>query len=84
MATMNSEVSKKNKYWLPKERQKELEWQVRQYYYWKQTVEDITSYVKSNGEERVFSSDVSDPVVRAAIEREWYKDRIYLERKSVV
>lgn len=78
MATMNSALSKKNEYWLPKERQKELEWYVKQYEQWSRTAWNIKSYAQVNvSEDYISTSDLSDPTVRAAKEREWYLDQIH-------
>lgn len=78
MATMNSALSKKNEYWLSKERTKELEWHCRQYNQWAEAARNINSF--SNlviPEGYVDVSDLSDPTVRAAKEREWYLDQMH-------
>ena len=77
------ELSKKNKYWIPKHRYYELKHFVMQYYDWEEKIREIDSLVSAtqNGGVQVF--DISNPVAKAAELRNRYIDNMKLCRDIV-
>lgn len=67
------ELSKRNKYYIPEHRYYELKHFCLQYPFWKEKYLECDSMVRSNGLSMgIRSSDISDPVANAVIERDKY------------
>ena len=64
---IRSEISKKNRYWIPKHRYLELKHFCLQYPKWKQ---DVREYVWRNSDVIVTGNEWSDPTFRAVEKRE--------------
>lgn len=65
------ELSKKNPYWIPKEKYYELLYFSRQYNTMRQEKRDLLRTYPSIGtSEYVMTSDISDPVIKAAVRAE--------------
>ncbi len=78
MPDMRMEMSKKNKYYIDKERKYELIHFCRQYKKWKEALRDVQgwSMVPSESEKVDHGGYISDPVARAAAVRKFYTDRL--------
>ena len=71
------EITKKSKYYISKHRYYELKHFVQQYPDWVKQLREIDGYTKKPVD-YVASSDISDPVVKAAEKREMLQRRIDL------
>ena len=83
MAKIKPELSKKNKYWIDKNRYYELKYFCLQYPLWKRVCEDLDP-VKVSSYELVRISDgtLRDPVALCAAEREIYTNRMCQVEKA--
>ena len=73
------ELSKKNKYWIPREKYYELLYFSRQYSTMRQEIRELrTAYPVLNCDEHVTCSDISDPVMSAATRIEELRGKMKL------
>lgn len=70
-------ISKSNKYYIPKHRYYELRHFVQQYPEWVRALREIDGY-KRVPDQLIFSNKISDPTSKAAEAREYYSNRIKL------
>lgn len=84
MPDMRMEMSKKNRYYIDKDRKYELLHFCRQYPKWKEALFDVEGWSKTPAsQEKVNNGNyVSDPVARAAAIREFLIDRIAMVDKA--
>ena len=73
---MKKELSKKNEFWIPKERYLELQHFCRQYDIWVRALTCIDSKAKKGEHERVDGTFESNPTVTAAEAREYYISKL--------
>lgn len=79
------ELSKKNPYWIPKEKYYELLYFSRQYNTMRQEKRDLLRTYPSIGtSEYVMTSDISDPVIKAAIRAEELSAKMKLIEDTVM
>lgn len=78
MMKLKSELSEKNKYWIPKHRYYELRHFCLQYNDWRTAYNTITYISAVDLSPLLARSDLNDPVARAAEARIFYKGRIDL------
>ena len=85
-ATVLPEVSKKNPYWIPRERYYELKWFCMQYNSWKNMLPYISGLSRmENGlfiSGYVGKTNYSDPVGTAALVRLYFQERIDMVEKA--
>ena len=85
MNRQRAELSKKNAYYIPKEKYYELLYFSRQYNTMKQELHDLRmDYPTTTREEPVQTSDISDPVTRACLRIEALADKIRLIEATAV
>lgn len=84
MPDMRMEMSKKNKYYIDKERKYELIHFCRQYNKWKEALRDVDGWSTTlSDSERVNTGNyIPDPVARAAMIRKFYDDRLSMIKKA--
>ena len=68
MEKQTPDISKKNPYWIDRERYYELKHFCLQYRYWKRRLKDTNLYPSLKRE--IKTNDISDPVTRAVLMRE--------------
>lgn len=79
------ELSKKNPYWIPKEKYYELLYFSRQYNTMRQEKRDLLRTYPSIGtSEYVMTSDISDPVIKAAVRAEELSAKMKLIEDTVM
>lgn len=79
------ELSKKNPYWIPKEKYYELLYFSRQYSTMRQEKRDLLRTYPSIGtSEYVMTSDISDPVIKAAVRAEELSAKMKLIEDTVM
>lgn len=79
------ELSKKNPYWIPKEKYYELLYFSRQYNTMRQEKRDLLRTYPSIGtSEYVMTSDISDPVIKAAVRAEELSAKMKLIENTVM
>ena len=79
------ELSKKNPYWIPKEKYYELLYFSRQYNTMRQEKRDLLRTYQSIGtSEYVMTSDISDPVIKAAVRAEELSAKMKLIEDTVM
>lgn len=78
------ELSKKNKYWIPKHRYYELKHFVMQYNEWREKLEEIDSFVRATQNGGVQIWDMPDPVSKAAELRDRYNKNIEICNKAMM
>ncbi len=79
------ELSKKNPYWIPKEKYYELLYFSRQYNTMRQEKRDLLRTYPSIGTgEYVMTSDISDPVIKAAVRAEELSAKMKLIEDTVM
>lgn len=79
-----AELSKKNPYWIPREKYYELLYFTRQYDTMRQEIRELRrAYPELSMEERVKSSDISNPVEKAAQRIEELHDKMTLIEDTV-
>lgn len=80
-----SELSKKNKYWVEKNRYYELKYFCMQYSMWKKLYLELDGFTASRTYEFVESSNIpSDPTGRLAEERLYYFDKMQLVEQTAL
>lgn len=77
------ELSKKNKYWIPKHRYYELKHFVMQYPEWSEAIKHIDSMVRTCEDRNGKLNDIPDPVGKAVEKRSEYAHYIYICDKAV-
>lgn len=85
MNRQRPELSKKNPYWIPKEKYYELLYFSRQYNTMRQEKRDLLRTYPSIGtSEYVMTSDISDPVIKAAVRAEELSAKMKLIEDTVM
>lgn len=82
MSDMRPELSKKSKYYIPKERFLELKHFCLQYKKWKEALDSTYYFLTKPSTEHVDTSDIFDPTPKIVAVRKFYSDRIRLMEKA--
>lgn len=83
MAKLKPELSKKNKYWIDRNRYYELKYFCLQYPLWKRVHEDlIAAPISSYHLTRTSEGTLRDPIALCAAERELYSSRMVVIEKA--
>ena len=81
---IRNEVSKKNKYWLPRHRHLELKHFCMQYDSWKKAYVDLDGWGNGTDDMSIFvkTNSISNPTARCVEARTYYFDRIQMLEKT--
>lgn len=82
MSDMKPELSKKSKYYIPKERYLELKHFCLQYRKWKEALDSTYEFLTKSPGEHIETSDIFDPTPKIVMVRKFYSDRIGLMEKA--